>query len=210
MRVVVERIQQEALASVAEPERTEWKARLAAARDTSSPQVGASRLAGRTETTAWTVDALVPVVERALRERRDMARGRDMLGATGCYSCHALEGEGGIVGPDLTQVRGRMGVRDLLEAIVEPSREISDQYGSVIVTLKNGRQETGRLVNQNERQLHLCPDLFDPSALIRIDHGEIERVEPAKISLMPPGLLSLLAADEIADLVAFLLRPAAR
>ena len=29
-------------------------------------------------------------------------------------------------------------------------------------------------------------------------------IEPSKISLMPPGLLDLLAADEILDLLAFL------
>ena len=49
-----------------------------------------------------------------------------MFGATGCFQCHRFAGEGGAVGPDLTQVAGRFSARDLLESIIEPGCRISE------------------------------------------------------------------------------------
>jgi putative heme-binding domain-containing protein len=114
-------------------------------------------------------------------------------------------GEGGALGPTLANIRGRFSVRDLLEAILEPSKAISDQYGTVVVTLADGTQQQGRLVNQNERQVHLSANLFDPTDLVRLDRTRVRDIRPSAMSLMPPGLLDPLSADEIADLVEFLL-----
>ena len=40
----------------------------------------------------------------------------------------------GRIGPDLTIASGRFSTRDLLESIVDPSKEISDQYAVVVIT----------------------------------------------------------------------------
>jgi putative heme-binding domain-containing protein len=145
------------------------------------------------------------MVEAALRQPRDPERGRALFGTAGCFACHTVGGEGGALGPALANIRGRFSVRDLLEAILEPSRAISDQYGTVVVTLVDGTQQQGRLVNQNERQVHLSANLFDPTDLVRLDRTRVRDIQPSAISLMPPGLLDPLDADDIADLVAFLL-----
>ena len=55
------------------------------------------------------------------------------------------------VGPDFTDAGSRFALRDLLEAIVDPSREISDQYGTSVVTLRDGRRLTGRIINYTEQ-----------------------------------------------------------
>ena len=39
-------------------------------------------------------------------------------------------------------------VRDLLESIVEPSKVISDQYASTTLHLTNGKDITGRIVDE--------------------------------------------------------------
>src|SRR5262249_1273282 len=76
-------------------------------------------LAARKPVKEWTVAELVPIVERGLGGRRDLQRGRRLYAEVACAACHRFEREGGGVGPDLTAVAGRFGVRDLLEAIVE-------------------------------------------------------------------------------------------
>jgi putative heme-binding domain-containing protein len=95
-------------------------------------------------------------------------------------------------------------LRDLVEAIVEPSREISDQYGTVQVRLRDGRELSGRIVNLTETGLNLAENLADPSNVVRLAEADIVSIVPSKHSLMPPGLLNVLSADEVLELLAFL------
>ena len=127
-----------------------------------------------------------------------------MFAAVGCFACHRFADEGGALGPDLTAVSGRFGVRDLIEAVVEPSRTISDQYGTVTVTLLTGETLTGRIVNLTEDRLHLAENLYTPADVKRIARADIASVEPSKVSLMPEGMLNVLKAGEILDMLAWL------
>jgi putative heme-binding domain-containing protein len=90
------------------------------------------------------------------------------------------------------------------EERVEPSREISDQYGTSLVTLRDGRQLTGRIINYTEQGLQLAENLFDPAQAVRLADRDIVSIATSKHSLMPPGLLDVLHPDEILDLLAFL------
>lgn len=201
-RPTLARIRADALATLTADERAAIQPILEAPAD-ASPAPVATFLDDRTPAHAWTVAELAPQLEAALRAPRDPARGRTVFGAVGCFACHAVGGEGGMLGPDLTAARGRFGVRDLLEAILEPSKEIGDQYGTVVVTLADGTVHQGRLVNQTEKQVHVNANLFDPTDVRRLDRAQVRDVRPAAVSLMPPGLLDRLRVDEIADLVAF-------
>ena len=127
-----------------------------------------------------------------------------MFAAVGCFACHRFAHEGGVLGPDLTAVSGRLGVRDLIEAVVEPSRTISDQYGTVTVTLLTGETLTGRIVNPTEDRLHLAENLYTPADVKRIATADIASVEPSKVSLMPEGMFDVLEAEEILDMLAWL------
>ena len=48
---------------------------------------------------------------------------------------------------------GRFSFKDLGEAIVEPSKVISDQYRASIVTTDSGKVYTGRIVNETKDTL---------------------------------------------------------
>jgi putative heme-binding domain-containing protein len=85
------------------------------------------------------------VVENDTTDRNFM-QGRMLFSATLCANCHSIKGEGaGAVGPDLTQLGTRFSNRDILEAIIEPSKEISDQYAATDFIMKDGSTLTGRL-----------------------------------------------------------------
>jgi putative heme-binding domain-containing protein len=162
-------------------------------------------LAARKPVREWTLAELVPVVERGLGERRDLDRGRRLYGTAACAACHRFGREGGGVGPDLTAVAGRFNVRDLLEAIVEPSKVISDQYAAVSIAKKDGQVVTGRVGNIFGDSLSVIEDMFDPGRSTNVRRGDIEEMKPSEVSLMPAGLLNSLTEEEIQDLVAFLL-----
>jgi putative heme-binding domain-containing protein len=203
----LQRIRDDALNSVPAAERTALRAQLdAAAKAKPSPDYTLGSTAR--EVRAWSTDDLVMLAQNDVL-KRDVARGRKVFGEVGCFGCHAFDQEGGALGPDLTAVARRLSVRDLFEAIVEPSREISDQYGTVEIRHRDGRRFSGRIVNLTEQGLQLAENLADPSNTVRLAEADIDSIEPAKLSLMPPGLLNSLSADEILDLLAFMRSPAA-
>jgi putative heme-binding domain-containing protein/uncharacterized protein (TIGR03067 family) len=152
----------------------------------------------------WTVAELAPVVEKNLT-RRDFDRGRKLFGEAKCFACHRFDNEGGSTGPDLTVASGRFNVRDLLESIIEPSKEISDQYAAVILTTTDGKVVTGRIVNYHGDNMVVMTDMLDPNGLVNVNQKKVESVEKSKVSMMPEALLDTFKEDEVFDLVAYLL-----
>ncbi|HEX4608930.1 MAG TPA: c-type cytochrome, partial [Urbifossiella sp.] len=95
---------------------------------------------------AYTLADLAPALEKGLAGGRDFDRGRRLFGAAKCFACHRFDNEGGSNGPDLSGVAGRFSPRDLLESIVDPSKEVSDQYAAVEIRTSDDRVIVGRIV----------------------------------------------------------------
>jgi putative heme-binding domain-containing protein len=152
----------------------------------------------------WTLDELVSLVDKGM-QGRDFDRGRVLFGEAKCFACHRFASEGGSNGPDLTGLAGRFSSRDLLESIVDPSKVISDQYQAVIIRTTDGRVVTGRIVNLNNDNLNINTDMLNPAGQTNVKRGDIEEMQPSRVSMMPEGLLDTLQEDEVLDLLAFLL-----
>ncbi len=161
-------------------------------------------LAARSHVKDWTMADWSSIGERDLRGR-DFERGRQLYGAVACSSCHRYNGDGGAVGPDLSGVSGRFSPRDLIESIIEPSKEISDQYGMIVVFKKNGDFVTGRVANLNGDNLNIAENMLAPGDFTNVKRGDIEKIEPSKTSPMPEDLLNTLNREEVLDLVAYVL-----
>jgi putative heme-binding domain-containing protein len=154
----------------------------------------------------WTLDELLPAVEKGLKAGgRDFDHGRKMFGAARCFACHRFDNEGGSAGPDLTGVAGRFAVRDLLESILDPNKEISDQYAAVEIDTLDGRKVVGRIVNLNGNNIMVNTDMLNPNGIVAVNRDNIDRLKASKVSMMPTGLLDTLTKDEILDLMAYLL-----
>ena len=165
----------------------------------------AASIAPRTFVKAWTLDEIVPIVEAKIQSKRNFDHGRALFAAASCYACHRYNNEGGAVGPDLTGVSGRFGVRDLIESVIVPSKVISDQYGAVSIATTDGKVVTGRIMNLNGDTLIINTNMLDPSAQVHVNVNKIEETRPSTISMMPEGLLNTLTEEEASDLVAYLL-----
>jgi putative heme-binding domain-containing protein len=162
-------------------------------------------LTAREVVKAYTVDELAPLVEKGLKGRRDFDRGRQIFGQAGCAACHRYGDEGASVGPDLTAVAGRFSPRDLLESILLPSKEISDQYGAIKIKKKDGDMVVGRVGNLNGDVLMVIENMFAPNDFTDVKRPDIESIAPSEVSMMPEGLLNYFTEEEIQDLMAFLL-----
>ncbi|MBW3540158.1 MAG: HEAT repeat domain-containing protein [Planctomycetes bacterium] len=118
-----------------------------------------------------------------------------------CASCHAVGGEGGKVGPDLTQIgRIRTG-RDLMEAVVFPSASSARGYRTYVIATTKGRLHTGVISRQTADTVFLRNAEL---AEIRIPRGEIEEMTETNVSIMPKGLDRALAPEELRNMIAYL------
>ena len=152
----------------------------------------------------WSTDELISHVEPLLKTKRDTEHGKTLFRETGCVVCHLYRAEGGAVGPDLTLVGNRFSVREIIESITEPSKVISDQYGTTNVTLKNGSFFAGRVVNEGADLVQIQENVFTASDVRDFSRKEILKMEPSPISLMPPGLINTCQPEDVADLIAWL------
>lgn len=140
---------------------------------------------------------------RATRGNADFENGRSLYFAVGCGTCHRLGGLGGAIGPDLTSIPHKFDSRYLIEAIVNPSKDISDQYGSSIVTLRNGEKHTGLVVEHGGEIKLYPPDVKAQPTVYK--RTQIKGISQSPVSQMPPGLLNFLNPQEVRDLVAYLM-----
>src|SRR5262249_50007807 len=122
-----------------------------------------------------------------------------------CFACHRFDNEGGAQGPDLTIASGRFSVRDLLESIIDPSKEVSDQYAAVVITTTDGKSVTGRIINYHEDNMSVMTNMLDRTGLVNVSRKKVDTIEKSKVSMMPEGLLDTLKEDEVLDLMASLL-----
>ncbi len=158
---------------------------------------------GRTPT-LWKLEDLSKAAQSGMKGR-DFVKGKQMFAASACYACHRFGNAGGMTGPDLTGAGGRYSPHDLLDQIINPSKEINEQFAPIIVTRKNGEILSGVVVNLSGDNVTINTDLSDPNQRVNVDRKTVESIEPSKVSMMPPNLLMMLTKEEILDLVAYVL-----
>lgn len=198
----IEDIKRDAVAGLSEAEKRELDPILSAKPEARPPVFAAKNLQFVKN---WTMKDFEKSLGAGLEGGRNFENGRNCFGAVGCFSCHRLNMEGGAVGPDLTSAPGKFSPRDLLEQIIDPSKEISDQYGSLVFTLDDGNVVMGRIVNMKEDTVLVNTNMMDPNALTPVPRNRIKAMEASRMSMMPPGLVNTLTEDDILDLLAYLL-----
>ncbi|MCA8970733.1 MAG: DUF1080 domain-containing protein [Planctomycetes bacterium] len=167
----------------------------------------------------WTVDTamseLEPVIAAGTLREASYREGRNLYWSVGCARCHHYDGEGGGVGPDLSSVGTKYSVRELLESMIEPDKVIADQYVAQRIRLRSGKVVLGQIAtgsqDNKKRPDHVTvwPASAD-SKPIEIARSDIESIEAAATSPMPPSLLDSMSKDELVQLLAFLLGDAKR
>jgi putative heme-binding domain-containing protein len=152
----------------------------------------------------WKVDQAVELVKDSLANR-DFERGKQIFSAVLCSRCHTIQGEGADVGPELTQLGTRFSVKDMLEAIIEPDKAVSDQYASISFQMKDGQSIVGREVNQDANFYYVSQNPFDPKTIRKVAKKDVVSSKISPVSMMLPGLINGLNPNELRDLVAYLM-----
>ena len=168
------------------------------------PAAPANLVAPRGPGKNYSTDDVVALAKDGLHAR-NFEQGRAMFASTLCINCHHFGGEGGNVGPDITGAGSRYTLRDLVENIVEPSRVISDQYGTEQLEMKDGGLVVGRVVVEENGKLFVMTSALAPDTQTAVNASDIKSRKPFNISMMPPGLINALNKEEMLDLLAYVL-----
>lgn len=129
----------------------------------------------------------------------DPVRGQAL--AVLCTACHAVHGEGGNIGPDISGV-GASGLEALLRNILTPDAAMESGYRIFRVELNNGDIIDAFFVDEDDDAV-VVRQPGGPDR--RIERGDIAHAGFIRRSLMPAGLLDPLSDDQIADLLTYLM-----
>ena len=133
------------------------------------------------------------------------ARGRkEFFGETAaCSKCHQVHGQGGTIGPDLSNLVHRDYV-SVLRDIATPSFALNPDHLSYLVRLEDGRTLTGVVQNAGGKLR-----IGDIKGLVtEVDPATIAEMRASPISTMPEGLPKQLGPERLRDLMTFLLTAA--
>jgi putative membrane-bound dehydrogenase-like protein len=118
-----------------------------------------------------------------------------------CSTCHAMEGLGGDLGPDLSNVGQSKDRNQLVSSILVPSAEMSPEWQGWFIKLKNGTQHQGRQIDVGTHDIKLYTQ---SSGFITVNKNNVEDYGMIKNSLMPEGLEQRLSDQDIRDLIEYL------
>lgn len=136
-------------------------------------------------------------------EGGDAAAGRRTFfenATIGCFKCHAVKGDGGVVGPGLEKIGKDRDRRYILESIVLPNKVIAKGYEQVIILTEDETTETGRIEKETDAEI----------TIIRADatRKTIQKKDIAARrtgqSAMPADIVKQLGRREMRDLVEYL------
>ena len=143
-------------------------------------------------------------VQAGLRGRtRDI--GKRLFQEATCAQCHKVHGEGGAVGPELTDVlqRWKGDQAAVLREILEPSFKIEPKYAMHTVVTADGQVFSGVVTTQDTKSLTIVTNPESPQPQV-IPRADIEDMIQSNSSMMPKGLLDRFSRDEIYELLAFI------
>lgn len=157
---------------------------------------------GRSDLAQMSFDELAEYLEydpMAYREP-NLGHGERVFVRSKCATCHVFGDIGRGGGPDLSTVVKRFRRRDMLEAIMYPSRVISDQYTGVEVDT-TWETITGMVVTESNETLTL---ITANGERMDIPKDDIRRREASEVSIMPEGLLDTMSLGDLVALIQFL------
>src|SRR5712675_1144514 len=134
-------------------------------------------------------------------------------GDANCSLCHAVEGKGGRVGPELTAVGGSRTREAIIESVRNPSRrlawglteatkEFPQEYESVTVMTADRKEINGVTLNEDSFSLQIM-DTDEKIHLLQ--KNKLLSFQKSRQSAMPKYGADILSDKDLEDIVAYLI-----
>ncbi|MFP6618349.1 MAG: c-type cytochrome, partial [Pirellulaceae bacterium] len=134
-------------------------------------------------------------------QQGDASAGRLLFTKT-CAKCHALFGEGGSIGPELTG-SGRKKTDYVLSNLFDPSATIDPAYRLTNVLTSDGRLLSGFIVYQDDQFI----EVRTQEARVRLSMKDVDELVTSRQSMMPEGMLRQYTDQQVRDLLRYLASP---
>ena len=128
----------------------------------------------------------------------DPAKGKAVVAL--CQSCHMINGQGGLIGPNLSGA-GAMGMEAVIRNIIDPNAAIEAAYRIFQVKLKDGDVIEAFYVSEDATAYVIRQA---GGADRRIPKAEVSSAKYLRRSLMPEGLIDGFTDEQVTDLFTYL------
>ncbi len=134
----------------------------------------------------------------------DRSLGKELFFGKGrCSNCHMIRGQGGLLGPDLSNVGGDRTLAEIRQSILSPGLSEGTKYKAVTVVTVQGEKIAGTLRNRDNFSLQM---MDAQGNLHFFSSAELREVALQAKSVMPENYGKLLSEAEVQNLLAFLSR----
>ena len=131
----------------------------------------------------------------------DPQRGASLVaGKGGCRQCHIVNGEGGHLGPPLTDLGQRRSAAFIRSKLLKPDQDESSTFRFVRLTTINGQKISGVLLNEDNFSIQVRDNAARLYSLWKRDLAELE----VQRRTLMPSYATQLSGDELNDVVAYL------
>jgi cytochrome c oxidase cbb3-type subunit 3 len=156
-----------------------------------------------TDREVWQVAGYVRSVGRTAPSKLpgEPEKGRQLFAREGCASCHIVRGEGGPLGPELTDVGAARSPAYLREALTDPGASVPEGFLVVSVKTRDGKTVRGLRANEDSFTIQLRDARGRFQSLRKLDLVELKK--EFGTSTMP-SYRDVFTASELDDLVAYL------
>ena len=145
-------------------------------------------------------DDVVESYRDSLKLKRDAVHGKQVFKKE-CSICHRLENEGYDLGLPLQTVQNR-GEETILQAVIDPNRDVQPQYLNYVVITNDGRSVTGMIAEESANSITLKRAEGESDTVLRAD---IDEMQNTGMSIMPEGLEKQLSKQDVADVIGYLM-----
>jgi putative heme-binding domain-containing protein len=130
------------------------------------------------------------------------ARGRAVFEGKGeCLRCHAVNDKGSVSAPDLSDIGVARAPSMLERHLTDPTAQMMPINRTVRAVMKDGKTVTGRRLNEDTYSIQLMDEGGQLRSLVKTDVKQLEILPTSRM----PSYKDKLSADEVSDLVAYLL-----
>jgi len=141
-------------------------------------------------------------VDRGSAKLGDAARGKTLFDGKGdCARCHRVGAQGSRVAPDLSDIGAQRSAGSLQRSLVDPASQMMPINRPVRAVLRNGKVINGRRLNEDTYTVQL---IDDQEKLVSLTKSDLREFTILTTSPMP-SFTATFSADELSDVVAYLL-----
>lgn len=176
---------------------------------------------GMTDEEIWEIITYIRSLEAKATSKPlgNAAHGKELFyGDANCSLCHMVNGKGGRLGPELSEVGASRTREAIIDSVRNPSRrlawglteatkEFPQEYETVTVVTADGKQIKGVTLNEDSFSVQI----MDTAEQIHLlDKSKLKSFQKTRESAMPQYNTDTLKDKDLEDIVAFLISVGAK